>query len=352
MRRRAAVRSGCRGEDRGRREPGGRLRRSSGCSSRSTSSRRTTSAGWRATPRLRSWVVASPSERSKRASTCGSGVPEPARGRNPLCVFARNILSCANHGSPCSPCTRRRWISPARVTPGGMNVYIRAVAERLAEHEVEVDLFTRCRGADGPRDRRARRRRAARDPQGRPVRSGPEDRSAAVPAGVPGRGPAPGTGRRAGLRHRAQSLLALGMGRQVGEGILGLPLVASFHTLGKVKNYSLARGEAPEPPSRLVGEERGDRRGRPDPGADACGGGAARGAVPGRSRSTSGSCRPAWTTRSSSRATARAARDRLHLTGPPAGAVRRASPGAQGTRHRGADARGGGRAGPGAHAAT
>ena len=35
-----------------------------------------------------------------------------------------------------------------------------------------------------------------------------------------------------------------------------VPLVASFHTLGKVKNYSLARGEAPEPPSRLVGEER------------------------------------------------------------------------------------------------
>ena len=35
-----------------------------------------------------------------------------------------------------------------------------------------------------------------------------------------------------------------------------IPLVASFHTLGKVKNYSLARGEAPEPPSRLQGEER------------------------------------------------------------------------------------------------
>jgi D-inositol-3-phosphate glycosyltransferase len=32
--------------------------------------------------------------------------------------------------------------------------------------------------------------------------------------------------------------------------------VASFHTLGKVKNYSLARGERPEPPFRLSGEER------------------------------------------------------------------------------------------------
>jgi D-inositol-3-phosphate glycosyltransferase len=31
--------------------------------------------------------------------------------------------------------------------------------------------------------------------------------------------------------------------------------VASFHTLGKVKNYSLARGEAPEPDVRLAGEQ-------------------------------------------------------------------------------------------------
>ena len=37
---------------------------------------------------------------------------------------------------------------PGSGDSGGMNVYIRAVAERLADHEVEVDLFTRCRGAD------------------------------------------------------------------------------------------------------------------------------------------------------------------------------------------------------------
>ena len=118
MRRRAVVRSGCRGEDRGRREPGVRSGAHPGARADRRSLGGRTSAGWRTTPRLRSWVVASPSERSKRSSTCGSGVPGPARGRNPLCVFARNILSCANHGSPCSPCTRRRWISPAPATPG------------------------------------------------------------------------------------------------------------------------------------------------------------------------------------------------------------------------------------------
>ena len=33
-----------------------------------------------------------------------------------------------------------------------------------------------------------------------------------------------------------------------------VPLVSSFHTLGKVKNYSLARGERPEPAARIDGE--------------------------------------------------------------------------------------------------
>src|SRR5439155_4763512 len=34
------------------------------------------------------------------------------------------------------------------------------------------------------------------------------------------------------------------------------PLVASFHTLGKVKNSALADGDLPEPPVRLAGEQR------------------------------------------------------------------------------------------------
>ncbi|MGH2636207.1 MAG: glycosyltransferase, partial [Actinomycetota bacterium] len=45
------------------------------------------------------------------------------------------------------------------------------------------------------------------------------------------------------------------VGRSTKE-IWGVPLVASFHTLGKVKNYSLAHGESPEPTARLTGEER------------------------------------------------------------------------------------------------
>jgi D-inositol-3-phosphate glycosyltransferase len=45
------------------------------------------------------------------------------------------------------------------------------------------------------------------------------------------------------------------VGRSAKE-IWGVPLVASFHTLGKVKNSSLARGEGPESGVRLAGEER------------------------------------------------------------------------------------------------
>jgi D-inositol-3-phosphate glycosyltransferase len=45
------------------------------------------------------------------------------------------------------------------------------------------------------------------------------------------------------------------VGRAARE-LWGAPLVASFHTLGKVKNYSLARGEEPEPQVRLDGERR------------------------------------------------------------------------------------------------
>src|SRR6185437_1342934 len=38
--------------------------------------------------------------------------------------------------------------------------------------------------------------------------------------------------------------------------IWGAPHVATFHTLGKVKNFTLALGDRPEPPVRLDGEER------------------------------------------------------------------------------------------------
>ena len=137
-----------------------------------------------------------------------------------------------------------------------MNVYIRAVAERLAEHDVEVDLFTRCRGGDGPEVMEI-------SPGVRllTVKAGP---CAPVPkldlprflpeflGGVLRRASADGDGYDILHSHYWLS----GWVGSSAKAIWGVPLVASFHTLGKVKNYSLARGERPEPPNRLQGEER------------------------------------------------------------------------------------------------
>jgi D-inositol-3-phosphate glycosyltransferase len=145
---------------------------------------------------------------------------------------------------------------PGAGDAGGMNVYIRAAADRLARRGAEVDVFTRRRARDvaeieelcdgsrvvhvtaGPRD---------------PVPK--EELPRFLPAFVQG------VFRRAEAEGRAYDLvhthywLSGSIGRSVKEA-WGIPLVASFHTLGKVKNYSLARGERPESAERLAGEER------------------------------------------------------------------------------------------------
>ncbi|MGH2596860.1 MAG: D-inositol-3-phosphate glycosyltransferase [Actinomycetota bacterium] len=145
---------------------------------------------------------------------------------------------------------------PGSGDSGGMNVYIRAVAERLAERGVEVDLFTRCRGADGPEVLEI-----AAGVRVVSVKAGPctpvpkSDLPRFLPEFLGG------VLRRASVDGRGYDILhshywLSGWVGSSAKDIWGVPLVASFHTLGKVKNYSLARGEPPEPSSRLLGEER------------------------------------------------------------------------------------------------
>lgn len=144
---------------------------------------------------------------------------------------------------------------PGTGDSGGMNVYIRAAAERLAAQGVDVDVFTRCRGRDAPEVEEL-------SPGSRLIRvkAGPCD---AVPkqelsrflpeflGGVLERERSEGRGYDVVHSHY---WLSGWVGRTAKE-IWGVPLVASFHTLGKVKNYSLARGEPAEPSGRLEGEE-------------------------------------------------------------------------------------------------
>jgi D-inositol-3-phosphate glycosyltransferase len=152
---------------------------------------------------------------------------------------------------------------------GGMNVYIRSVAERLGEAGIETDIFTRYRGDE---DREV-------------VELGHGVRVLAVTAGPPE--PVPKSSLPGLLPAFLDSLLATTHAEGRGYDLVhshywlsgwvgreakdrwGAPLVSSFHTLGKVKNYSLARGEIPEPSIRLDGErnviERSDRVLAPTP---------------------------------------------------------------------------------------
>ena len=144
---------------------------------------------------------------------------------------------------------------PGTGDSGGMNVYIHAAAERLAARGVDVDVFTRRRARGG--------REVEELPSGSRiihVTAGPCDPvpKDELPRFLPeflG-----GVLKRTRAEGRAYDLvhthywLSGWIGRSAKE-VWGVPLVASFHTLGKVKNYSLARGERPEPPERVAGEE-------------------------------------------------------------------------------------------------
>lgn len=145
---------------------------------------------------------------------------------------------------------------PGTGDSGGMNVYIRAVAERLASQGVAVDVFTRCRGEGGPEATEfAPGARLVR------VKAGP---CLPVPKRVLPRfvpqflGGVLAHGRELGIEYdlvHSHYWLSGWVGRNAKE-MWDVPLVASFHTLGKVKNYSRGHGEEAEPTHRLDGEER------------------------------------------------------------------------------------------------
>src|SRR5438105_690550 len=132
---------------------------------------------------------------------------------------------------------------PGTGDSGGMNVYIRTVAERLAAHGVQVDVFTRCRGRDVPEIQEILPGHRLIQVQAGPCAPVPKDE---LPRFLP-----PFLGRvLERQRHEGAAYdvvhshywLSGWVGRSAKE-IWGVPLVASFHTLGKVKNFALARGE-------------------------------------------------------------------------------------------------------------
>ncbi len=145
---------------------------------------------------------------------------------------------------------------PGMGDAGGMNVYILELARRLAAQSIEVEVFTRATSSDQPPVVEATPGVLVRH-----VPAGPYEglsksdlpaqlctfvrevlRTEAVHA--PGR---------YDLVHSHYWLS--GQVGAVARDRWGVPLVHTMHTMGKVKNASLAAGDAAEPLSRLIGEE-------------------------------------------------------------------------------------------------
>jgi D-inositol-3-phosphate glycosyltransferase len=146
---------------------------------------------------------------------------------------------------------------PGTGDAGGMNVYVVEVAKRMAARGIEVDLFTRATSGSLP-----------------PVTE--------LAPGVLVRHVAAGPLEELDKNELPQQMCAFTSGLLRTEALhepghydlihshywlsgqsgwaarlrWGVPLVHSMHTLAKVKNRSLARGDRPEPLGRVLGEQR------------------------------------------------------------------------------------------------
>ena len=168
--------------------------------------------------------------------------PELEPGPEPL----RRVAVLSVHTSPLD--------RPGTGDGGGLNVYVRAVATRMAARGVHVDIFTRRSDPAAPAT----------------VRLAP-----GVDVHHLDAGPAAPVDKQQVTNHLCSFLLALQahptagthnvihahywLSGWVGRRIAprwGVPLVQTFHTLGVLKNATLAPGDSPEPPLRLLAEER------------------------------------------------------------------------------------------------
>ncbi|SDL00638.1 D-inositol-3-phosphate glycosyltransferase [Nonomuraea maritima] len=160
----------------------------------------------------------------------------------------RRVATISMHTSPLD--------QPGTGDAGGMNVYIVESAKRLAQLGVEVEIFTRATARDLPP--------VAELAPGVLVRhltAGPYEEldrrelPAQLCAFVSGvlRTEAMYDPGRYDLIHSHYWLSG-----QVGwlaKERWGVPLVHTMHTMAKVKNLLLARGDKPEPQARVIGEE-------------------------------------------------------------------------------------------------
>lgn len=160
---------------------------------------------------------------------------------------ARRVAVIAYHSSPLH--------EPGRGDAGGMTVYVRRLADAMARRGIATDIFTR---ATSPEDRIVQTGPLVRVV---PIAAGPaatidkDELPAFIPDFVAGV-------RLASLAQRVRYDVVHSHYWQSGLAGVDLatgwdaPLVHSNHTLGRVKNGTLAPGEPRESHVRIAGEER------------------------------------------------------------------------------------------------
>jgi D-inositol-3-phosphate glycosyltransferase len=172
--------------------------------------------------------------------------PPPAPAPSGAALRVRRIAVLSVHTSPLD--------QPGTGDGGGLNVSVREVASRLAARGVHVDVFTRRSDPTAPAT-------VAMAPgvDVHHVTAGPttviskDEVANHLCAFVLGLRRHPTAGSHE-LVH-AHYWLSGWVGRRVARS-WDVPLVQTFHTLGVLKNATLAPGDRPEPPLRLVAERR------------------------------------------------------------------------------------------------
>lgn len=168
----------------------------------------------------------------------------PVTGR----AAPRRVAMVSVHTSPLE--------QPGTGDAGGLNVYVVETARRMAECGTEVEVFTRATGRDDPP--------VAELAPGVLVRhivAGPFD--GLSKNDLPGHLCAFAAGlMRVEARHDAgwydlvhSHYWLSGQVGRLTAGRWNVPLVHTMHTMAKVKNSSLASGDAAEPTARVFGEE-------------------------------------------------------------------------------------------------
>ncbi len=175
------------------------------------------------------------------------GRRSPSASRLRLYRRPRRVAMLSVHTSPLH--------QPGTGDAGGMNVYIVELAQRLAEIDIEVEIFTRATTGGLPP--------AVELAPGvlvRHVDAGPyeglakEDLPAQLCAFTHGVMQA-WAGHRPGHYDLVHSHYWLsGHVGWLAAQRWGVPLVHAMHTMAKVKNANLAEGDTPEPAARVIGE--------------------------------------------------------------------------------------------------